>query len=294
MKELKRYAKIFAGSLLIAVALNLFFKDNGLLPAGIFGLGVLYHTKVGMDLWLVLLLANAFFIVLSILTLHKKNYGKAMLPFFIIPILVYLTNDISQLVDISGVDKLLVTIYGGALIGLGYRFIYKEGHYVNGSDILSILEYVITGIKKNTVNYIIDILIVSIGIYLYGLENSMYSLLAIVIIETLSRRASLGISDSKVFYIITKKEKEVRDYILNELNYEITVFDVKGGFLKTKNTVLMSVIPTKDYYKLREGVKLIDSKAFISITDSYEVINQNRHLKNEQVSNKISDQRRKN
>lgn len=106
-----------------------------------------------------------------------------------------------------------------------------------------------------------------------GLEYAMYSLLAIVIIEVLSKRASLGTSDSKVFYIITKKDKEVRKYIIDELHYTLTVLDVKGGFLKTKNTVLMTVIPTKDYYKLREGIKMIDEKAFISITDSYEVIN---------------------
>ena len=97
--------------------------------------------------------------------------------------------------------------------------------------------------------------------------------------EHLSKKATLGISDSKVFYIITKKDAEVRRFILDELHYELTNFDVKGGFLKMKNKVLMSVIPTKDYYKLKEGIKLIDPKAFISITDSYEVVNPNKKIK---------------
>ena len=37
----------------------------------------------------------------------------------------------------------------------------------------------------------------------------------------------------------------------------------------------MTVINTKDYYKVKEGIKLIDPKAFISITDNYEVMNNN-------------------
>ena len=34
----------------------------------------------------------------------------------------------------------------------------------------------------------------------------------------------------------------------------------------------MTVLPTKDYYKLKEGIKIIDEKAFYIITDSYEVV----------------------
>ena len=33
----------------------------------------------------------------------------------------------------------------------------------------------------------------------------------------------------------------------------------------------MTVLPTKDYYKLKEGIKKIDSDAFYIITDTYEV-----------------------
>jgi len=37
----------------------------------------------------------------------------------------------------------------------------------------------------------------------------------------------------------------------------------------------MTVISTKEYYELKEGIKEIDPSAFISITDGYEVLNKN-------------------
>ena len=52
------------------------------------------------------------------------------------------------------------------------------------------------------------------------------------------------------------------------------IIDTNSFFSKEKNKILMCVIPTRNYYKLREGIKVIDKDAFISITDSYEVINQ--------------------
>ena len=33
----------------------------------------------------------------------------------------------------------------------------------------------------------------------------------------------------------------------------------------------MTVLPTKDYYRLKEGINKIDPHAFFIVTDSYEV-----------------------
>lgn len=279
MKRIKRYLKIIFGSLLIGLSLNLFFKNTGIIPSGVLGFSILYNDKIGMDLSLVILLTNIFFFSFGILILEKNKLKKMIIPFLMIPISVFLTKDINSLIDLSGVDTLLVSIYGAVIIGIGHRFIYKENRYASGSDVLLLIAKNISLSKKKWPIYFLDCILMLFLINIYGFENAMYSLVAIIVIETISSRAALGVSDSKVFYIITKKDKEVKNYIMNELHYELTMFDVKGGFLQTKSKVIMSVIPTKDYYKLREGIKEIDPKAFISITDSYEVINQNKTIK---------------
>ena len=42
-------------------------------------------------------------------------------------------------------------------------------------------------------------------------------------------------------------------------------------FTKEKQKVLMCVIPTKEYFKLKEGIRSIDPDAFFVATDAYEV-----------------------
>jgi uncharacterized membrane-anchored protein YitT (DUF2179 family) len=42
-------------------------------------------------------------------------------------------------------------------------------------------------------------------------------------------------------------------------------------FLEKKRKVLMTVIPNREYFKLKEGIKEIDEKAFFIVTDSYQV-----------------------
>ena len=81
----------------------------------------------------------------------------------------------------------------------------------------------------------------------------------------------LGISKNKAFYIITTKEDEIKKYIIEILNHTVTTFNVKGGFLSNKRRVLLAVVPTREYYKLTEGIKKIDNEAFFVVTDAYQV-----------------------
>ena len=42
-------------------------------------------------------------------------------------------------------------------------------------------------------------------------------------------------------------------------------------FCKCLKPVLLLVIPTRDYYKVTEGIKLIDPGVFFVVEDAYEV-----------------------
>ena len=41
--------------------------------------------------------------------------------------------------------------------------------------------------------------------------------------------------------------------------------------MEQKRRVLLTVIPTREYYRVTEGIKEIDPKVFFVVTDSYQV-----------------------
>ena len=105
----------------------------------------------------------------------------------------------------------------------------------------------------------------------FGPTKVMYAIMVLYIISFISDRVILGVSDSKAFYIITDQEELIKEYILKVLNHGVTVFNAKGGYKKDTQTVLMCVLPTKDYYRLKAGITEIDNDAFVVVTDAYEV-----------------------
>ena len=210
-----------------------------------------------------------------------KDYNKYMICAILIPISIILFSWIKSAVDLSDANTLLKVIFGAGIVGFGFKMIYKEDGLPSGLDIL---EEIILRKKRHSIKvitYSIDILLVILVYISSGIIPSMYVVIAHLIIEYFSKSGMLNSSDTKVFYIITSKNELVKDYIMNKLNSGITIFDVVGGYSKAENKVLMSAIKTKDYYKLREEIKKIDPQAFITITDTYEVIN--AELKNENM-----------
>ena len=99
----------------------------------------------------------------------------------------------------------------------------------------------------------------------------MYAIILLYISTIVIDKVLLGISNNKAFYIITHEEKKVKDYIINSLNHSVTTFDVKGAFLEKKRTVLLAVIPSREYFRVTEGIKLIDKDVFFVVTDAYQV-----------------------
>ena len=166
---------------------------------------------------------------------------------------------------------MLSVLIGGILYGIGAGLVFKAGFTTGGTDILNqiISKYAKISIGKSML--ISDGTIVLSSAIFFGLDIMLYSVVILYIISYISDRIILGISDNKMFYIITDKDEEIKDFILNKLKHGVTVFKAKGGYRKIKGNVLMTVLPTKDYYTLRTGIKEIDRTAFFIVTDSYEL-----------------------
>lgn len=269
--RVKRYVLFTLGCLLVAIAFNLFYAPNDLVPGGVSGLSLIFKQFFGVDPSLIIFITSALLLVLSYFTLGKEKTKASILGTILFPVFVKLTAHISVYIDLDASELLLSAVFGGLLNGFGAGLIFKAGFTTGGTDILNqiVSKYMKVSIGKAML--MTDGLIVLAGGFTFGFTKLMYSVIILYIISLMADRVVLGISDSKAFYIVTQEEKEVKNYILKYLHHGVTVFNAHGGYNEKKQTVLMCVIPTKDYFKLKEGIHELDPTAFFVVTDAYEV-----------------------
>lgn len=267
----KRYFEFCLGTLIVAIAYNIFLLPNNLVPGGVGGIGIILNTLTGIDPSLVILVASLFLLILSYYLLGKEKTKASVLGSLLFPLFVKLTANIGTYINIDTSQLLLSAIFGGVMYGIGSGTIFKAGFTTGGTDILNqiLSKYLKTSIGKSML--LSDGLIVLCSFFVFGATKLMYAIIILYIISYMADKVILGISDNKAFYIITDKSADIKEYIMKKLNYGVTEFDAKGGFGKEKQTVLLCVLPTKEYYHLKEGIHEIDNDAFFVVTDAYEV-----------------------
>ena len=270
--KIKRYFQLFVGLLLMAFAFNLFILPNDLVFGGVSGIGIIVTHYVNIDFSLFVLIVSVFLLILSYIFLGKEVSRNSVLGSILFPIFLKLTALVTNYINLDMSDQLLFALVGGAVYGFGAGLVFKAGFTTGGTDVLNQILSKYAKISMGNSMLIIDGLIVISGAFVFGFLKFMYAIIILYIISILTDKVLIGISESKAFYIITSKKEEVCDFVINELNHSITTMDAKGGFSNKKNPVLFTVIPTKEYFKFKQGIKMIDKDAFFTVIDAYEVM----------------------
>lgn len=270
-KKIKRYGSFILGCLLVAISYNAFLANHDLVPGGISGLAIILNHLFGINNALFVFLVGILLLIISYILLGKEKTKYSVLGTLIFPVFLELTVGITNVFPIDESQLLLAALFGGVIYGVGIGMILKAGFTTGGTDIINQILSKYLKISMGKAILITDGIIVFVSAIVFGPIHLMYSVLVLYILSIMSDRIILGISDSKAFFIITEQDDLVKDYVLSELGHGATIFKAKGGLNKENQNVLLCVLPTKDYYKLRAGINAIDKEAFFVATDAYEV-----------------------
>ena len=269
--KLLRTIYILLSLIISAFVYNMFLLPLSLVTGGTSSLATITYYLYDIDPAIMIFIISATCVLLSFLYLGIERTTGSILACIAYPIIVKLTANINQLFYIDKSDILLIVIFAGVLSGIASGLMYKSGYSSGGLPIISQILFEKFKISVVTSSMIINIIIIIIGSFFFGTTNALYAAILLYINNLVIDKVLLGISNNKAFYIITEKETEIKEYIINNLNHTVTTFDVKGAFQEKKRKIMLTVIPTREHYKLTEGIKEIDKDAFFVVTDSYQV-----------------------
>lgn len=269
--KIMRFFYLFIGILICACTYNIFMLPNNIVFGGVTGISIIAHHFLGVKPSLVMFGCSFVLCLIAFVFLPKETVFRSILGAIMLPIMVELTSFLGDVVILKDADMLTISLFGGVFYGLGLGIAYKYGFTLGGTDFITEIVHRYCKLTMGTAMTIVEGCIVVIGAFVFGITNFLYAVVILYLMTLLVDRVILGISDKKAFYIVTSKKKDVSKYVIDTLGHTITVFSATGGFSKKRISVLFTVIPTREYYKLKEGISLIDPGAFFTVVDAYEV-----------------------
>ena len=255
---------VICGILCCGFALKGFLIPNHFFDGGVTGIALLIHEIYEVNIAYVIILANLPLIIMGAYQVNKAFALKTLGCVILLGIcLLYVPYP-----PITS-DKLLVSIFGGVLMGLGVGLAMRGGCALDGIEVLALYTLKRSSFTISEIILGINIIIFLIAAVQLGLPTALYSILTYY---TASRTISFvieGLEEYTAVNIISAKNGIIREQLVKEMGKGITVYKGERGFLKESFDVshpvdiLFTVVTRFEVRRLKEMVKSVDPQAFI-------------------------------
>lgn len=268
-KKLIRYLEIALGFVAFGIEFNLFISPLNIVVGGSGGLAIIFKKLIGIDTSLFVAIFYVLMVLLNLVVYGFKNTRKLLLGSILYPLAISVFSFLPKVIVLDYSNKLLYCLCAAIFAGIGGGLTYKNDFLTGGTDVPKKIISDKFKIPMSTAIRIFDGSLIILGGFIFGLNNILYAIIILYITSKVVDKIMLGISNRKMFYIMTDKPEEIQTAIREELKCGVTEIDALGGYKEKKHNMLMCVIPTRDYIKLKKCIDNIDKDAFFIITDSY-------------------------
>lgn len=268
-KFIKRAVMVGLGSLIYALAINIFIAPHKLLSGGIAGISLLaqYATSISSGYWI-------FILNLPIFILGLKKIDKDFIIFSTIGMLsmslfLLLTKDLGRIIIVK--DLFISTLSGAVISGIGMGIIFKNRASQGGTDIIAVIIRNKKGIKMSTLYFNLNTAIVLLGVFFTSVELTLYTIMSMFIKAIVIDKIMEGFDQKKIIMIITQKEKEVSSMIMEQTGRGTTYLYGEGAYSGEKKKVIYSLMTSRELGGVRRLIEEIDSTAMVSVSEAEEV-----------------------
>ncbi len=287
LRTIKEYLLITMGVTLYALGWAVFLGPNNMIGGGVTGFASILEYAFGWPVSITYFVLNILLLIVGTKILGTGFGFKTIYAIIMTSVMLAVTKNPEVIphdfiAQFAGSEsKIVCTILGGIMAGVGIGISMSQGGSTGGTDIVALVWCKFRPASPGRVILIIDILIILSSLLFPSyvdqartVEMAFPEKLAIVVygliqVTVCGYAIDLYISGSKQsvqVFIFTKKVNEMADAIAFDMKRGVTVLPAKGWYSKEDKQVIMVVTRKTDLNLLLRYVKSIDSEAFLSVS----------------------------
>lgn len=284
--KIKEILFITLGVAIGSFTFSFFLNPNNINIGGTSGIGIIIKGVSGgkYEPATIILLLNCALLVLSFFTIGKDFFLKTIYGSVMYPVLMYFFDFLYEVLNknFNGIfdttkwftsDPMLVYIFGALMLGYGLGVAMKHGGSSGGTEIAQKLAFKYLHIPYSLAMYVIDGIIIGIGFFFLDVDViHLFYIIIFVFIEGFVMDSTIFSGFNKrAVYVISDKCDEIKEVILHTISRGLTGLKVIGEYSQNEKKMLMCVLSSKEYYKLRDAIEKVDDKAFFYVVRASEV-----------------------
>ena len=267
---IKEYFLITVGLTMYALGWAMFLTPNGMIGGGVTGFAAIlqYATNGAIPISITYFVLNIVLLIVGTKILGTGFGAKTIYAIIMTSIMLGVTQEfipVDFVDEFSQDSKIVCTVLGGIMAGVGIGLSMSQGGSTGGTDIVAACVNKYHNISLGTVLILVDVLIISSCIPVFNdWRKLVFGLIAMAIECSVLDYVMNTRRESVQFLIFSNKWQEIANAIGTQTEHGLTLLDGHGWYTGKERKVICLLAKKRESTFIFRLIKTIDPNAFVS------------------------------
>ena len=272
MKKKLNYADIIKETVILTVAVAIiaaavyfFLVPSHTSVSSISGLGIVLSNFVPLQLSAITMILNVVLLIIGFFTCGrefgvKTVYTSVMLPLFL-GLFEIIFPDFGSMTDSQELDVLCYVL----VVSVGLSILFNRNASSGGLDIVAKIMNKYLHMELGKAMSLSGMCVALSAALVYDKKTVVLSILGTYFNGIVLDHFIFDHNIKRRVCIITKKEEELRQFIVHDLHSGATIYEAIGAYKMEKRHEIITIVDKGEYQKLMKFINQEDPKAFITV-----------------------------
>ena len=278
---IKDYLVITLGIFIAAVAVYFFLVPSGVTVGSASGFGVVLSYFIPLPLSAITFIINLVLLIVGFIIIGKDFGIKTVYSSLSLSVFLAIFEIIFPIQGPIMGDQFVDMICYLFVIAIGQAILFKANASSGGLDIVGKIINKFFRIELGQAISIAGICVALMSAMIPGarVDSVVLSLLGTYLSGIILDHFIFGFNIKKRVCILSKKEDEIKEFILHQLHSGATIYEAIGAYDNAKRREIIAIVDKNEYSKLMNFIAKADPDAFLTVYNVNEVIYKPKMIK---------------
>ena len=283
LRGVKEYLLITLGIVIYTVGWAIFLTPNNLIGGGVSGISAIIQYATGLKMGYSYFVINTILLIISVIIIGPAFGAKTVYAIILASVCLNVFQSIIPETIIRDFalsnGKLMCSIIGGSMAGVGIGMSISQGGSTGGTDIIAMIITKFRNISPGRIILIIDVFIITSSLLFPSFDTTgqvipfdakfsiaVYGMIIVTVNGYVVDLYLAGSKQSVQLFILSRHFEEIADMIGRDFHRGVTVLNGEGWYTKQPASVLTVITRKTDLNLLLKSIKRVDPDAFLSIS----------------------------
>ena len=262
---IKETVILTAAVAVISAAVYFFLVPSQTSVSSISGLGIVLSNFIPLPLSAITMVLNVVLLIIGFLTCGKEFGVKTVYTSIVLPLFLALYEKIFPDFESMTASPELDVICYILVVSVGLSILFNRDASSGGLDIVAKIMNKYLHMELGKAMSLSGMCVALSSALVYDKKAVVLSILGTYFNGIVLDHFIFGQNLKRRVCIITKKENELRQFILHELHSGATVYEAIGAYNMQKRNEIITIVDKGEYQKLMDYINREDPEAFITV-----------------------------